>query len=208
MNDDESPVVALVEEAVAGSQAAWNCLVARYAPLVIAVVRRYRLSQADAEDVVQTLWLRMVEHLAELREPRALPKWIVTTTKHECLRLALAGQRTQPFDPVAEGSPAADVPTGGAVDEDLLRSERRAALLEGFAELPDHQRRLLALLTQDPQPSYREISLRLNIPIGSIGPTRARALERLRENPAIAALAGTSEIATQGGDRHGTAVGR
>lgn len=206
--DEESPLVFLVREAAAGSQSAWNGLVERYAPLVMSVVRGYRLGEKDAEDVFQTVWLRLVEHLDSLREPKALPMWIVTTSKHECLRLLQVNQRSQPFDPLDDTSPA-NVPTGGAVDEELLRSEQHQALLRGFAVLPDNQRRLLLLLAKDPPVPYKEISRQLGIPIGSIGPTRARALQRLREIPEITALASGSEQSIKGGGRHDSAaVGR
>lgn len=206
--DDESPLAFLVPQAAAGSQSAWNSLVERFAPLVMSVIRGYRLGEKDAEDVFQTVWLRLVEHLDVIREPRALPMWIVTTSKHECLRLLQVNQRTQPFDPLEETCPA-NVPTGGAVDDDLLREERHTALLQGFASLPDNQRELLLLLAKDPPVPYKEISRRLGIPIGSIGPTRARALQRLRESPAIASLASGAEQGLPGGGRHDSAaVGR
>src|SRR3954464_15518455 len=77
----------LVEAARAGDAAAWDALVERYLPLVTAVIRRLRLSASDADDVNQTVWLRLVEHLDGLREPRALPGWLATTARHEGLRM-------------------------------------------------------------------------------------------------------------------------
>lgn len=185
--DAEPSVAVLVAAARAGDDGAWGQLVERYAPLVLSVVRRHRLQGDDADDVAQTLWLRLVEHLESIREPEALPGWIVTTARHECLRLIKAHQRSQPFDPQS-GREVAERADSARVDEDLLDAERHEALLAAFAELPDRQRALLALLVTDPPPSYAEISRRTGIPVGSIGPTRARALERVRASPGVHAL--------------------
>lgn len=191
MESDDPTVTELVAAAAAGDQSAWDRLVARYVPLVISVASRYRLADDDVADVSQTVWLRLVQHLGALREPQALPGWLVTTTRNECFRVLRSHQRVSPFDPLTE-SPAdqADLRDGTAIDidNDLLSAERRTALLAAFAELPDHHRELLLLLLADPPPSYAEISTRLGIPIGGIGPTRARAVERLRRSPALAAL--------------------
>jgi RNA polymerase sigma factor (sigma-70 family) len=183
--DDLPTVPALVQAAEQGDQAAWKALVDRYTPLVGSVIQRFRLRGYDAEDVVQTVWLRLVEHLRDLREPRALPMWIITITRNECLRLLRTSQRSQPFDPTDERETVecAETPE---LDARLLRAERHQALLAAFAELPDHQRELLLLLVAETPVPYSEISRRLGIPVGSIGPTRARALERLRACPLIA----------------------
>lgn len=187
--DDDSPVPALFAAARDGDRAAWNALVERYARLVLSIVWRFRIHGDDADDVVQTVWLRLVENLESIREPRALPGWIATTTRNECLRLVRARQRVEPVDPQAHGAFATGATVAdGAVDVDLLEDERHQSLLVAFAELPDRQRELLLLLVTDPPLSYQEVSARLGIPIGSIGPTRARALARIRSCPAVAAL--------------------
>jgi RNA polymerase sigma factor (sigma-70 family) len=194
--DDEGPGVAdLVAAAAAGDAQAWNAIVERYAPLVMSVVRRYRMRSDDGLDVAQTVWLRLVEHLKDIREPRALPGWIVVTTSRECLRLLAGEQRTRPMDALQlaeQVSGVDDTPP----DADLLHTERREALLAAFAELSDRQRALLLLLVKDPPPSYEEISVRLDMPLGSIGPTRARALQRLRRSAPIAALLDTTALDT------------
>lgn len=191
----------LVRSSRDGDEQAWNELVRRHAHLVVAVTRQYRMPAPDAQDVSQTVWLRLVEHLATIREPAALAGWIVTTAKHECLRLLRSGTRTVPVDPltgrVLDRSATADV------DGDLLAAERYQALRDGLAELAPHQRELLVLLSSDPPPPYAEISRRLGIPIGSIGPTRSRILEKLRATSAIRTyLEATREAARDGGGRH------
>lgn len=184
-DDETNPVPRLVAAALDGDLAAWQELVARYTSLVLSVVRRHRLQDDDAEDVVQTVWLRLVEHLGGLREPAALPGWISTTARHECLRVIRA-RRVVPFaDPFGHrGEADADL-TDAALDGPLLGAERHEALLAATAELPERQRALLALLMEDPPVPYEQVSLRLGIPIGSIGPTRARALARVRAYPAV-----------------------
>ncbi len=199
-----SDLPALVRASADGDEKAWNELVRRYAYLVVAVTRQYRLSPVDAQDVSQTVWLRLVEHLAEIREPRALASWIVTTAKHECLRQLRTGNRTVPVDPLAGGELDRSDPAD--VDGALLAAERHQALREGLAELAPHQRELLELLAADPPQPYVEISRRLGIPVGSIGPTRRRVLEKLRATTAIRTyLAATREAAPTGGGRHALA---
>ena len=185
-DNEGSPVLELVAAALDGDQQAWNRLVDRYTPLVLSVVRRYRLSGSDAEDVVQTVWLRLVEQLGRIRQAQALPGWIVTTTGHECLHVIKGRRRAVPTDLSDEGWPQG---TGDpAVDTDLLAAERHAALLAALAELPERQRAVLLLLLQDPPLPYEEIGRRLGVPVGSIGPTRARALERIRSSAAMQGL--------------------
>jgi RNA polymerase sigma factor (sigma-70 family) len=156
--------------------------VERYAPLVGSVIVKHRLYGADAEDVAQTVWLRLVEHLRDLREPRALPMWLITISRNECLRVLKASRRLQPVDPTRDTEALHDPGTVAAgPDQGLLDGERHQRLLAAFAELSDRHRELLLLLTADPPIPYTEISRRLGVPVGSIGPTRARALRRLRE---------------------------
>lgn len=174
---------ALVRASAGGDENAWNELVRRHAHLVTAVIRQYRVPAPDAPDVSQTVWLRLVEHLANIREPAALPGWIVTTAKNECLRLLRSGGRTVPVDPL--NGRVLDQSLPADVDGDLLAAERYQALRDGLAELAPRQRALLVMLAGDPPPPYAEISQRLGIPIGSIGPTRSRVLEKLRGTTAI-----------------------
>lgn len=197
-------VAALVRASAAGDQDAWDALVERFAHLVVAVTRRYRLSRDDAQDVSQTVWLRLVEHLDSLREPAALPGWIMTTARHECLRTLRVGGRTIPVDPQESRQLERSAPDD--VDVELLEAERHQALRDGLAELSPPQRALLELLATDPPLSYAEVAQRLDIPVGSIGPTRARALEKLRATTAVTTYLQTSrDDAPTGGARHALA---
>jgi RNA polymerase sigma factor (sigma-70 family) len=194
MRDDPS-VVALVARAAGSDQDAWNELVERYAPLVWGICTRYRLSSHDIEDVGQNVWLRLVEQLGKLREPAALPGWLATTTSRECLRVVTTAQRLG-----TSLDDAPEVADDVVIDEEILRTERDAALRSAFAELSPRCRQLLAMLISDPPHSYSQISATLEIPMGSIGPQRARCLERLRRSDTLIALdMGKFEINTPGG---------
>ena len=193
---DGPPVTGLVTRAIRGDQHAWDALVERYAPLVWSICRRYRLDRADAEDVAQTVWLRLVDQLDRLRDPDALPGWLVTTTRRECPQALDTARKTGTLG-LATSRRGLPDPQAAAAEQELLAAERRAALREAFTGLPPHCQRLLALLIQDPPVSYAEISARLGISIGSIGPIRRRCLDRLRRHPAIAALINTETEPTR-----------
>lgn len=174
----------LVLAARAGHQEAWNLLVERYLPLVTALARRYRLCDADRDDVEATVWLRLVEHLDQIREPAALPGWIAATTRNESLRVLALRKRTLAVDPQESAALDLRVQDDATVD-DLYQEQLNHALRAGLLELPATRRELLMMLLADPPMAYAEISLRLGIPVGSIGPTRARALEQLRHTNAL-----------------------
>jgi len=180
---DDPTVVDLVTRARDGEKAAWDQIVERYATLVWSVCHRHGLSAQDADDVGASVWLRLVEKLGALREPAALPGWIATTTRRECLHLLRVRKRQIPVDD--EGFP--DM-AGPASDEWLLDQERQIALREAFAQLPERCQLLLSMLFSDPPTPYSEISARLDMPVGGIGPSRLRCLRKLREIPVIAAL--------------------
>jgi RNA polymerase sigma factor (sigma-70 family) len=190
----EHPVTALVIRARTGDRQAWDALVERYAPLIWSICHRYRLTDADAADVSQDVWLHLVAHLGSLRDPAALPGWLATTTRRECVRVlgTARGPLAAGYDLDAQSLPDQQA---AAVDQELLAAERHAALREALGDLPADCQRLIALLIADPPLPYAEISARLSIPVGSIGPTRRRCLDKLRRHPAIAALTNT-EAAT------------
>jgi RNA polymerase sigma factor (sigma-70 family) len=170
----------LVSAAKTGDAEAWSALVDRYTARLRCVARGHRLPAHDVEDVVQTTWLRLLEHIDRVREPHAVGAWLETTARRESLRIVRSGRREELTDvePVEAVAP---------VDEQRLAStERRAALATAVDRLPCRDRALLGLLVAEPAPSYADISDRLDMPIGSIGPTRARCLERLRRDAALA----------------------
>jgi RNA polymerase sigma factor (sigma-70 family) len=198
MRDDPS-VIALVERAVNSDQTAWNDIVERYAPLVWSVCARYRLNDQDIEDVGQTVWLLLVEHLRALREPAALPGWLATTTHRECQRALTTARKTE--DAGTKLDDALAVVDGTLIEQEILAAERNAALRLALRELPPRCQQLLAMLISDPPYSYAEISATLEIPMGSIGPQRSRCLERLRRTAALARFsAGEMRVNSTGGE--------
>jgi RNA polymerase sigma factor (sigma-70 family) len=198
---DDSVVIDLVTRASHGDKQAWDALVERYAPLLWSICSRHRLGDSDAEDVAQSVWLRLVEQLDKIRDPAALPGWLATTTRRECLRVLGMARRPGAAADALDGETTPDERAGTA-DQNLLAAERHAALREAFGELPLSGQRLILLLIEDPPVTYAEISARLGIPVGSIGPTRSRCLDKLRDHPAVAALIDTgSSTAGQCGTR-------
>lgn len=198
MRDDPS-VIALVERAVNSDQTAWNDIVERYAPLVWSVCARYRLNDQDIEDVGQTVWLLLVEHLRALREPAALPGWLATTTHRECQRALTTARKTEGAGTKLDDALA--VVDGALIEQEILAAERNAALRLALRELPPRCQQLLAMLISDPPYSYAEISATLEIPMGSIGPQRSRCLERLRRTAALARFsAGEMRVNSTGGE--------
>jgi len=184
MRDDPS-VIALVTRVVDGDQDAWNEVIDRYAPLVWSICARFGLSRQDCDDVGQGVWLALVEHIGTLRQPAALPGWLATTTRNECLRMVRSSQR---YD--HDGLPPEELlPPGedaAMIEQEIIAAERNAALRAAFRELGHRCHDLLTRLIADPPPSYAEVSEELGVPVGSIGPTRARCLDRLRQSQYLA----------------------
>jgi len=192
---DADPVVAeLVTRARNGNKQAWDELVERYSPLIWRICHRYRLGDADAEDAGQSVWLHLVDQLDKVRDPAALPGWLATTTRRECLRVLRAAQGPLTAGQMLDAALLPDNQAGTA-EQELLAAECHAALREAFTHLPPEGQQLIALLIADPPVPYAEISARLGIPVGSIGPNRSRCLDKIRRYPAIAAL-------TDAGSRH------
>jgi RNA polymerase sigma factor (sigma-70 family) len=184
----DTPVADLVKRARGGDQRAWDAIVERFAPLVWSICRRYRLSGADADDAGQAVWLQLVDQIGRIRDPAALPGWLATTTRRECGRLVRAAQRALPAGYVLDVGAIPDERAATAADDELLAAEQHAALRQALAQLPASCQDLLALLAADPPLPYAQISARLGIPVGSIGPSRSRCLDKLRHHPAVAAL--------------------
>ena len=189
---DDPQVTDLVTRVSGGDRQAWDALVERYAPLVWSICRRHRLSDADAEDAGQAVWLHLAEHLDTLRDPAALPGWLTTTTRRECRRVQHATSKLPGDGQLLDTMPDEQTATA---DHELLAAERDAALREAFARLPAAGQQLLGLLTVDPPVPYAEISARLGIPVGSIGPYRRCYLDKLRRDPAIARLINAEAVA-------------
>lgn len=197
---DDPVVVVLVTRAQDGDQTAWDEIIERFAPLVWSICHRFRLSEADAHDVGQNVWLRLVEHLDVLREPAALPGWLATTTRRECIRVQRLGwKRDRQLVEPEYDLPADEDQT--QVDQWLIAAERKAALRAAFAELGERCRELLALLMADPPVAYIDISSRLGMPVGAIGPNRSRCLGRMRRHPSIVALVEDSPAQRRGGEQ-------
>jgi RNA polymerase sigma factor (sigma-70 family) len=182
---DPDPV-ALVRRAVGGDPAALSRLVERHDRSLRAIARFYRLGPWDVDDVVQTTWLLFMEHGGALREPAALKGWLATTARRQCLRTLQRHVREQPSE---DEAPAGN---GRAPDpcETLIAAQRRAALHGAVGRLPVSSRRLMVLLIARPDLSYEQVGAALGIPIGSIGPTRQRAVSRLGQMREIRALGG------------------
>jgi RNA polymerase sigma factor (sigma-70 family) len=180
---NDPPAAALVSRATAGDPDAWEEMVERYSPLIWAICRRYGLDSAEADDVGQTVWLRLVDLLASLGDPAALPGWLATTTRRECLRM-LRGRGSERPDARLAGSPP-------SADDVVIEEERHAALRTAIAELSPRCQQLLSMLASDPPRSYDEISAELGIPVRSIAAQRAHCLDRLRRHLAVAALVNT-----------------
>ena len=200
MSDDPS-VTDLVTRARNGDKQAWDALVERYAPLVWSICRRHRLGSADAQDVSQSVWLQLVGQLNKVRDPAALPGWLATTAQRESGKARRAARRSLALGHVLDATRIPGQQTGMA-EHELLLAERDAALHEAFTRLPPSCQRLIAMLIEDPPVPYAQISAKLGIPVGSIGPSRGRCLEKLRRDPAIAALI-NAETASAGNELSG-----
>jgi RNA polymerase sigma factor (sigma-70 family) len=174
---------ALVRRVAAGDKSAWGPLVERYKSLVWSIVRSYRFNDDDASDVVQTTWLRLVEHLDRIRDPDAVGTWLATTARNECLaHLRRKGRQGVSLEAVPEVAAASPSPGEG-----VLVRERDAVLWSALHHISDRCRHLLRILASDPPPSYQEVGAALGVPVGSIGPTRARCLQKLRQSIAAQA---------------------
>jgi RNA polymerase sigma factor (sigma-70 family) len=188
--------VDLLTAAQSGDEEAWQRLMSRYQPLVDKIIRRHRLSPWDGEDVSQYVWMQLVDQAGRLREPRAVAGWIATTTAHRCCQVLQRQKRSISIDPIdgpgMDSAGSTMVWGSGSehsgLDDNLLRAELRTAVRRGLAELTADQQKLLLLVIAEPSVPYREISRRMGLPVGSIGPTRARLLKKLGNSLAVQLL--------------------
>jgi RNA polymerase sigma factor (sigma-70 family) len=177
-------VGALVRAAAGGDAWAWKSIVERFGGLVWSVARAHGLAHADAQEVFQITWLRLTEHIGRISEPERVGGWLATTARHESLRMLRLGSRVAPTSDldaldigVSEDSPESAVI---AAEDAVSQADRTRLVWAAFADLPGRCRELLRVLIASPPPSYAEVAAALGMPVGSIGPTRARCLQQLR----------------------------
>jgi RNA polymerase sigma factor (sigma-70 family) len=177
----DSPVPGWVRAAAAGDSHAWEQLIDRYQSLLWSICRSYRLNAEDSADVVQLTWLRLLDNLERIRDPRRLAGWLATTCRRECLAVRRRSQSSVPVE-----DERMDRLLGGNLpaDEPVLTADQFATLWESFRRLSEWCQRVLRALVVDPEdgpPSYRLVAAELQVPVGSLGPTRARCLDQLRK---------------------------
>lgn len=165
----------LLAMAAAGDQAAWNALVDRFSQMVWSIARGFRLDEATAKDVSQTVWLRLVENCHRISDPERLPGWLATTCRREAMRVKGMRDRVVPTE--FEYDIEDDAPSLEAM---LVEDDEARQVVAAFRTLGAECQQLLRLLTTEPPLSYEEISEIMGRPVGSLGPTRSRCLERLK----------------------------
>lgn len=175
---EEPDIASLVKRAAEGDDDAWHQIVHRFSSLVWAVSRSQGLGRVDAADVYQTTWLRLVEHLGGLREPAALAGWLAATARNEAIRVSRHRSREQPAEDHGTDLPAPDRETPEVA---LLLDEERRRVLLAFAQLSERCQRVLRVVAAGPVSNYDEIAAALDMPVGSLGPTRGRCLSHLRK---------------------------
>ena len=174
---DDTELVLVVEQARAGGNAAWETLVERFGGLVAAIARRCRLNDADVAEVCQTTWLRLVENLDRIEQPERIGAWLATTSRRESLRIATRQTAVSASDAVYLMADEDAYP----LDTELLREEQARMVRMAAERLSPRCQRLLGVLMSDDDLPYKTIAEQLRMPIGSIGPTRGRCLDHLRE---------------------------
>ena len=181
---DPGEIERTVLAAASRSSWAWTTLVERFGSLVRGIARRHGLGPHDVEDVAQTTWLRLYEHIDDVHKPESIGGWLATTARRESLNVLRRGIQERPTDCELVGLEPVEPINEGR----LVAAERHSALRSGVERLPGTQRRLIAMMLSEPPPEYAEISRLLGIPTGSIGPTRQRSLARLRRDKMLVAL--------------------
>jgi RNA polymerase sigma factor (sigma-70 family) len=169
-------VTELVSAAADGDGRAWEEIVARYGDLVRATVAGFRLQQADAADAMQNTWLRALERIGTVRDPERLGGWLTTTAARECLAVLRRSKREMPVDAFVDQIAW----TGPTPETRVLRAERDRAVDAAVAQLPTRRRELVDAIFRGPDTDYAQVAQVTGMPVGSIGPTRGRALVELR----------------------------
>ncbi|MGI9605993.1 MAG: RNA polymerase sigma factor [Acidimicrobiales bacterium] len=167
----------LVRAAAAGDEDSWNALVDEFTGLIWTVARSFRLDETTSADVVQECWCRLASNLDRIREPERIAAWLTSTAKHEALRVLRIQDRQRPTDFDDERLLGIDDPA----DEALIDEECFAELYDALLVLAPRCQQLLRLLVAEPKIPYEDIADIVGMPVGSIGPTRARCLDKLRD---------------------------
>jgi len=183
--DRNARIAGMVDEARQGSMDALGQLVTELSPLLWHTARAAGLSSDDAQDVVQTVWMRLLSHLDGIRTSAALTGWLVVTTRREAWRVRAAGRRQLPadhewFSVLPDARPGSD--------EQVILDDQRRELWVAIGQLPQRCQELLRIVAFVPRPDYQAVAAELGMAVGSIGPTRGRCLAKLR-----ALLAGGSQ---------------
>lgn len=180
----------LLLRAAAGEREAWDALVDRFGQMVWSVARSFRLDDAAASDVAQTVWLRLIENVDRIQDPERLPGWLATTCRREALRVIKRSERSVPSDfeyDIEDPSPS--------LESMMIEDEETREVVQALRELGEECQQLLRLLTVEPALSYEEIAEATGRPVGSLGPTRGRCVERLKA--AITRIRGKSGGSSQ-----------
>ena len=175
--DRGARITRLVSEAREGSEDALGELVTEFSPLLWHVARSAQLNTADAEDVLQTVWTRLLAHLDDIRDSAALAGWLVTTTRREAWRVRDAGRKQLAADD--EFFTALPEP-GPELEEQVVIDDQRRALWQAIGRLDRRCQELLRIIAFVPRPDYAAVAAALGMRVGSIGPTRGRCLAKLR----------------------------
>jgi RNA polymerase sigma factor (sigma-70 family) len=168
--------LALVAKMRSDDPAAWAAVTDRYTNLLWYIARSMRLNEEDAADAIQTTWLRLVERIDTVRQPESIGSWLATTMRRECLAALRRRSRVVVMEAWADVPDEAD-----PLDDALLRTEQDSALWRSFRSLKPRCQSLLRVLMAEPPPGYAEVAAALDMPVGSVGPTRQRCLAALRE---------------------------
>jgi RNA polymerase sigma factor (sigma-70 family) len=175
----------LVAAARRGDSWAWTALVRRFQGRLRGVARSYRLPPADVDDVVQEVWVDLLSDIHRIREPAAIAAWLITTTRRRSMRVLQA--RMRGADDLTAGD-VGEAPQQAGPEASALAGERRSVLGEALATLPERHRRIMVLMLAEPTLDYEGVGKALGVPVGSIGPIRARCLTRLSRDPRLRAL--------------------
>lgn len=174
----------LVQECLSGNRGAWESLVQRYSRLIFSIALRSGLSEDDAADVFQVVCVKLLANLEKLKDDKHLTGWLITTAKHECFHTLRQKSRIQSLHASGDADSTLEVVAAedGHPDEAILQAEQEHLVRQAVVELGGRCRQLIeSLYLTDPPATYVDVSQRMNMPVGSIGPTRARCLKNLKE---------------------------